>query len=72
MKPITLKLEEKQDRLLESVARETHVPKSALIRKGIDLILRQAQEDVISVELRREIDSLLKEDHTLLQRLARS
>ena len=70
MKPISLKIEDHQYDLLEAVSQETHVPKSSLIRQGIDLILRQAKEDAISVELRREIDILLKEDKELLKRLA--
>jgi hypothetical protein len=42
------------------------------VRKGIDLVLRQMNEDVISSELRREIDALLDEDRELLKRLARA
>ena len=71
MKPISLKLEDQQLRLLEAVSKETHIPKSSLIRKGIDLILRQFKEDVVSAQLHREIDDLLKEDKELLKRLAK-
>lgn len=72
MKAISLKLEDRQLKLLDEVSRETHIPKSALVREGIDLILRQAKEDVISADLRREIDHLLKEDRGLLKRLAKA
>jgi hypothetical protein len=63
-------LEDRQLRLLEQVSRSTHVPKSALVRKGIQLILLQVKEDVLSADFRREVDALLQEDRELLKRLA--
>ena len=72
MKAISLKLEDRQIKLLEEVSRVTHIPKSVLVRKGIDLVIRQNREDVISLELRREIDELLREDRELLKRLAKA
>ena len=72
MKAISLKLEDRQLELLEQVSRATHVPKSALVRKGIDLVLQQAKEDVISVDFRREVDALLRQDQSLLKRLAKA
>ena len=72
MKAISLKVDERQVELLDQVSRATHIPKSALVRKGIDLVLRQMKEEVISVELRREIDALLTEDQELLKRLAKA
>ena len=72
MKAISLKLEDRQLELLEQVSRATRVPKSALVRKGIDLVLQQAKEDVISVDFRREVDALLRQDQALLKRLAKA
>ena len=72
MKAISLKLEARQLELLEQVSRATRVPKSALVRKGIDLVLQQAKEDVISVDFRREVDALLRQDQSLLKRLAKA
>ncbi|MBI2350599.1 MAG: ribbon-helix-helix domain-containing protein [Deltaproteobacteria bacterium] len=72
MKAISLKLNERQVELLDQVSRATHIPKSALVRKGIDMVLREMKENVISAELRREIDELLTEDHELLKRLAKA
>jgi predicted DNA-binding protein len=72
MKAISLKLEDRQVELLDEVSRATHIPKSALVRMGIELVLRQMKEDVISVDLRREIDALLSEDRELLKRLAKA
>ena len=71
MKSMSLKIEDRQLKLLEQMAKSTRIPKSALIRKGIDLVLQQAKEDVISSQFRREVDALLAEDHTLLKRLAK-
>ena len=70
LKPISLKLEERQVKLLEQISKATHIPKSALVRQGIDLILQRMKEDVISLEVRKEIDSLLKDDRDLLKRLS--
>lgn len=72
MKTISLKLDERQIKLLDAVSRATGIPKSALVRKGVDLILSQAKEDVITAELRREIDELLQEDRQLLRQLAKA
>ena len=71
MKVITTKIEDKQFKLLNEVSSATHIPKSALIRKGIDMVLYQAKEDVLTPDLRREIDALLSEDHEVLKRLAK-
>lgn len=38
LKAITPKVEEKQLKLLEAISGQTHVPKSALIRQGIELM----------------------------------
>ncbi len=72
LKAITLKVEEKQFKLLEAISGQTHVPKSALIRQGIELVLRQHKEDVISADLRDGIAHLLEEDEELLKRLAKA
>lgn len=72
MKPYTLKIEEEQLNLLTEVSKRTRIPKSALIRKGIELVLQQTSEDVLTPELRQEIDRLLHEDRNLLKRLAKA
>ena len=72
MKAISLKLDDRQLKLLEQVSRSTHIPKSALVRKGIDLVLLQAKEDVMSSDFRREVDALLSQDRELLKRLAKA
>jgi flagellar motor component MotA len=72
MKTISLKLDKKQLKLLNELSRATKTPKSALIRKGIRLVLIEAKKDVITANLKREIDSLLREDSNLLKRLSKS
>ena len=72
VKAISLKLDERQLKALDEVSRATRIPKSALVRKGIDLVLQQAKEDVITADLRREIDDLLQEDSRLLKRLSKA
>ena len=72
MKAMSLKLEDRQLKLLEQVSRASRIPKSSLVRKGIELILLQAKEDVLSADFRREVDALLSQDRALLKRLARA
>lgn len=72
MKAISLKLEERQLKLLEQVSKATHIPKSSLVRKGIELVLLQVKEDVISTDFRKEVDALLSQDRELLKRLAQA
>lgn len=72
MKPMSLKLEDEQIRLLEQASKATHIPKSTLVRKGIALVLQQLKEDVVSADFRREVDALLSEDRELLKRLAKA
>jgi len=71
MKAISLKIEKNQLKLLEALSRETHIPKSRLIREGIDLIIRKHKEDIVSSDLQEEIDILIKEDKELLKKLAK-
>ncbi len=72
MKAISLKLEEQQLKLLEQASRASHIPKSSLVRKGIELVLLQVKEDVMSSDFRREVDALLTQDRELLKRLAKA
>ena len=72
LKPISLKIEASQLKVLDAVARETHIPKTTLIRQGIDLILRRHKDDVLSAGLQKEINSLLSEDKKLLERLSKA
>ena len=72
VKAISLKLAEQQLKLLDQASRTTHIPKSTLVRKGIDLVLQQLKEDVVSADFRREVDALLREDQELLKRLAKA
>lgn len=72
MKAISLKLDDRQLKLLEQASRATQIPKSSLVRKGIELILLRVKDDVISADFRREVDGLLHQDRELLQRLAKA
>ena len=72
LKAISLKLDAMQLKVLDSVSKETHIPKTTLIRQGIDLVLRRHKEDIVSSRLQKEIDSLLNEDKELLKRLAKA
>ena len=72
MKAISLKIDERQLKLLDEVSRATHIPKSSLVRQGIALVLLRAKEEVLSTDFRREVDALLSQDRDLLKRLARA
>ena len=72
MKAISLKLEDEQLKLLKQASKATHVPFSALVRRGVDLVLQQLKDDVVSADFRREVDALMSEDRELLKRLAKA
>ena len=71
MKAMSLKLDSQQLKLLDQMSQATHISKSMLVRKGIDLILHQFKEDVVTHEFRQAIDHVLTEDHALLKKLAK-
>ena len=70
MIPVSFKVEKRQFKLLNKLAQETNIPKSVLIRQGIDLLLLRSKEEVLTPGLRREIETLLAEDQQVLKRLA--
>jgi predicted DNA-binding protein len=70
LKPISLKIEDQQLKMLDAVSKETRIPKSTLIREGIKFIIRQHREDVVSANLQKEIDLLINEDKGILEKLA--
>ncbi len=70
MKTMSLKIGEQQLKLLKEMSRTTRIPQSALVRKGIELVLIQGKEDVITPEFRRAVDQLIREDRDILKRLA--
>ena len=72
LKAYTTKLDERTLKALKAVSERTHIPQSDLIREGIDLALRRHAEDVVAPELRKEIEELLNEDRSLLQRLSKA
>lgn len=72
LKAFTTKVDERTLKALKAVAARTRIPQSELVREGIELALRRHAEDVVSPELREEIESLLQEDRVLLQRLSKA
>jgi predicted DNA-binding protein len=69
-RPISLKIDDARLRLLDKLSKTTGIPKSAIVRRGIDLIVHQLKEDVLSVQIREEIDAVIREDKALLKKLA--
>lgn len=72
LKAYTTKLDEKVLKALKAVSERTRIPQSELVREGVELALRRHAEDVVSAQLREDIENLLKEDRKLLQRLAKA
>ena len=72
LKAYTTKLDEKTLRTLKAVSERTRIPQSELVREGVELALRRHAEDIVSPELRKDIEELLREDKGLLQRLAKA
>ena len=71
LKAYTTKLDERVLKALKAVSERTRIPQSELVREGVELALRRHVEDVVSPRLREDIEDLLKEDRSLLQRLAK-
>ncbi len=72
LKAFTTKLDEKTVKALKAVSERTRIPQSELVREGVELALRRHAEDIVSPQLRQDIEDLLKEDKGLLQRLAKA
>ena len=72
LKAFTTKLDEKTLKALKAVSERTRIPQSELVREGLELALRRHAEDIVSPELRKDIEELLNEDKGLLQRLAKA
>lgn len=72
LKAFTTKLDERTLKALKAVSERTRISQSDLVREGIELALRRHAEDIVSPELREEIEALLLEDKGLLQRLAKA
>lgn len=70
MKTMSLKIGEGQLKLLKAMSKATRIPQSALVRQGIELILLRAKEDVITPEFRKDVDAFIRENRSLLKRLA--
>ncbi len=72
LKAFTTKLDEKTVKALKAVSERTRIPQSELVREGVELALRRHAEDIISPQLRQDIEELLREDKSLLQRLSQA
>ena len=72
LKAYTTKLDEKTLKALKAVSERTRIPQSELVREGVELALRRHAEDVVSPQLRQDIEELLREDKGLLQRLSKA
>jgi len=70
LKAFTTKLDARLLETLKAVSEKTHIPQAELVREGLALALRRHQEDIVSPDLRREIEALLLEDRGVLKRLA--
>ncbi len=72
LKPFTTKLDEELINAVRALSARTHIPQSELVREGLTLALRRHQEDVVTPELRKEIEDILVKDRGLLKRLAKA
>ena len=72
LKTFTTHLDSKTLKALKALSAQTGVSESELVREGIGLMLRRHAENMVNREIRTEIRRLLKEDSSLLKRLARA
>ncbi len=69
LKAMTLNVDERQVRRLDRIARETRIPKSELVREGIDLAIRKYEDGRITADFRNLVDQTIRDDSRLLKRL---
>lgn len=72
LKAFTTKLDEKTLKALKAVSDRTRISQADLVREGVELALRRHAEDIVSPELRQEIEEIVAEDKGLLKRLAKA
>lgn len=72
MVAFTMKLEKTQAKLLDAITKRTNIPKSSLVRQGVEFVIKKYQEEVINPELRKLLDKNLRQDLGLLKRLAKT
>ncbi len=71
MKAISLKLDDEQLKLLDQMSQATHISKSVLVRKGIDFILHQFKDDVITEEFQNAMSKVLTNHREVFNKLAK-
>jgi len=71
LKTITTKVDENQLKELKNISKKTKWPQSVIIRWGIDFILNQLKEDVLSPEFRSHVETVITEDKHLLNKLSK-
>ena len=70
MKSVTFKVEEEKSKALQMLARERRVPYSTLVRDGIDKVIQESRDSVITPELRKWVDASLTKNAALMRKLA--
>ncbi len=71
MKSVTFKVEKEKYKALQMLARERRVPYSTLVRDGIDKVIQESRDSVITPELRQWMDKFFEKNDALMRDLAK-
>ncbi len=70
MKSVTFKVEKEKYKALQMLARERRVPYSTLVRDGIDKVINESRDSVITPELRQWMDKFFTKYDKAMRELA--
>ena len=71
MKSVTFKVEEDKYRALKMLARERRGAYSTLVRDGIDKVIQESRDSVITPEFRQWMDKFFVKNDKLMKDLAK-
>jgi predicted DNA-binding protein len=66
------KLTQDQVKALKKISEQTHIPQAVLVRQAINALIEELKDKVVPVDFLKLVKKRVKEDKTLLKRLASS
>lgn len=67
----TAKIDGEQLLRLKRASASTGIPQSTLVRKGIDMVLRQMEEDGLTVSFKAAVDRVMRRNDNVFRTLAK-
>jgi len=66
------KLTPEQIKALREISERTHIPQAVLIRQAVDILIEELRRKTVSLDFLNLVKKKVKEDKTLLKKLAKS